>query len=209
MATLQRTFISQEEYLQTERTATVKSEYFNGQMITMTDLNELTSENQGGKYHNVIQENLSRAIDEHLQEQGLGHSFTGDQRIFVAETSYYTYPDLAITVGEPDFSDSQVDTLLNPAVIIEVMSAKSSNYDRGSKFENYRGLESLQEYLVIDSRRFYAELWRKNESGQWVLTDQAQHGSDMLHLKTIDLFILMDDAYEQTEGLPEEEFSIR
>lgn len=207
MANLQRTFISQEEYLQIERTTTVRSEYFNGQLLAMSSLNERVADTVS--VHDAIQANLSRAIQEQLSERGSGQCFTDDQRVFVADKNFYTYPDLALTAGEPQFSDDQVDTLLNPTVLIEVSSAGSSNYDRGSKFENYRSLESLQEYLVVDSRRIYAELWRKNESQHWALVLQAEHGSDMVHLQSIDAYLLIDDVYNQIENLPEEEFTIR
>ncbi len=134
-------YISQEEYLAAERLATNKHEYYNGEIFAMS----------GARIaHNMIFKNTFVDIANKLKGKKC-QPFGSDLRIHIPSNTLYTYPDISIICGEIDTLDDTFDTATNPSVIIEILSESTRNYDKGGKFTLYRAIESLQEYILIDS----------------------------------------------------------
>ena len=154
-------FISQEEYLTTERLALEKHEYFNGKVTKRSSVN---------KFHHWVFNNLFLSIVNHLK----GKKYTpygSDLRIHVYKNSVYTYPDISIVCDKEEFLDDTFDTLTNPTIIIEILSASTKEYDRGSKFKLYREMPSLKEYILVDSESMNIESYTKNDNQTWTLNE--------------------------------------
>ncbi|MCE2412636.1 Uma2 family endonuclease [Candidatus Poribacteria bacterium] len=155
-----QTYLTPEEYIAAERKATLKSEYLSGEIIAMSG---------ASLAHNLITVNTVTQLYNQLTEGGC-RIFTGDMRVGIgAEVSYF-YPDVTVVCDEPSFEDDAFDTLINPQVIIEVLSASTAGYDRGEKFIRYRQLESLQEYLLIAQDQVQVEHYLRQDK-QWVLSE--------------------------------------
>jgi Uma2 family endonuclease len=114
----------------------------------------------------------------------------------VTHTGLYTYPDVAVVCGQPQFTDDEVDTLVNPTFLAEVLSPSTEAYDRGRKAEHYRALESLSEYLLVAQDRMQADLYTRQPDGSWVLREASQ-AEDSLELRSIDCHISMADLYSR------------
>ncbi|WP_254563047.1 Uma2 family endonuclease [Dyadobacter diqingensis] len=184
-------YYSAGEYLELEREAEYKSEYYKGEIFAMAG---------AGHNHNRIVENLSGEC--YIAFKGKScRTYSSDQRIHIPENSLYTYPDLIIVCDKNQYLDDKKDTILNPSVIIEVLSESTEAYDRGQKFHFYRSIPSLSEYVLINSRSLAAEVFRKNEEGFWVLASEAYQLHDTLELATVGLTLSMADIYAQTEDL--------
>ena len=123
----------------------------------------------GTPQHSAITFNVAAALRRQLRGSPC-RGFNGDLRIKVSETGLYTYPDVVVVCGEPQFEDAQVDTLLNPTLIIEVLSRTTEAYDRGKKFAQYRRLETLQEYLLVAQDQPWVERYLRQPDGQWLLS---------------------------------------
>ena len=191
MSTLSKSYLTPEQYLEIERKAEFKSEYFNGEMFAMSGAREP---------HVLISGNAYRELSQQLRKRPC-LAYNADMRIRVSDTGLYTYPDLSVVCGEPQFLDENRETLLNPTVIIEVLSESTEAYDRGQKFELYRSVESLSEYLLISSRRISAELFTRQPDGRWMLT--AKNGlDDSIELQSIGCQLLLADLYEKTTIVP-------
>ena len=182
---------TQEEYLELERAAEYKSEYYRGEIFAMSG---------ASRYHNRITENLSGEIYIALKGKSC-QSFSRDMRVHIPENTLYTYPDLLIVCGKPEFLDNQTDTLLNPSVIIEVLSPSTEGYDQGKKFHLYRSLRMLTEYVLIDSQEVRAEVYRKASNGIWALVSEADDLEGSIEIGHIGLTLKMSDIYAQTEDL--------
>jgi len=157
MSTLAKTYLTPEQYLEMERQAEVKSEYYRGEVFAMSGAQTP---------HIRIVANLMRELGNELGD-GPCEPFSNDMRVCVGPADLYTYPDVIVACGEPRFLDSHVDTLLNPKVIVEVLSESTEAYDRGRKFEMYRSLESLAEYVLISSLRVSVERYTRLPDGSW------------------------------------------
>src|SRR6266404_1708800 len=151
MSSVPKTFLTPEQYLEIERKAEFKSEYFQGEMFAMAGAREA---------HNLIALNLAAALHPQLRARPC-RAYISDMRVRVSATGLYTYPDILVVCGEPQFLDERRDTLLNPNLIVEVLSPSTEAYDRGRKFEHYRSVESLSEYLLVSSERIIAELFTR------------------------------------------------
>lgn len=191
MSTSTGKYYSEQEYLEIERYASYKSEYYNGEIFAMAG---------AGHNHNRIVENLTGEC--YIAFKGKEcRTYSSDQRIHIPETGLYTYPDLLIVCDKNQYLDDKKDTILNPTVIIEVLSESTEAYDRGKKFHFYRSITSLQEYVLINSRSFAAEVFRKNEEGLWVLASEAYSLNNPLEIASVELKLSMTDIYSQTEDL--------
>jgi Uma2 family endonuclease len=152
--------ITPEEYLKIERAAEFKSEYYDGHMFAMS----------GASYaHVVITGNFSRALGNALEARGC---FVGsnDMRVQVSPMMF-TYPDVVVTCGKPLLADSQMDLLTNPSVVVEVLSPSTERDDRGLKLTRYRTIPPLQEYVLVSQEEARVEVFRRQPTGQWLLTD--------------------------------------
>lgn len=175
------------EYLAFERQQTdLRHEYLNGQITAM-----------GGasREHNLIVGNVFASL--HTQLRGRGYEvYSNDMRIHIPATGLYTYPDIAALCGEPMFEGDQFDTLLNPSVIIEVLSASTEAYDRGAKFAHYRSVESLQAYVLIAQDRPHIELFERGTDGRWVLSE-AKGLTGRLELESLGCVLDLSEVYER------------
>jgi Uma2 family endonuclease len=188
MATQPKSFITPEQYLEIERKAEFKSEYLDGEMFAMAGARE---------NHNLLVASLIAALHQQLRTRPC-RVYPSDMRVHVKSTGLCTYPDVSAVCGERRFVDNQTDTLLNPGLIIEVLSPTTEAYDRGRKFEYYQSIESLREYLLVSSDRVRAELYSREPDGRWLLTC-AQRLEDSLTLESVGARIVLSDLYERVE----------
>ena len=161
MSSERKTRLSPEEYLALERKAEVRSEYLDGDMVAMSG---------GSREHNLIVTNLVSEL--RLQLKGRPcEVYPSNMRVKVSATGLYTYPDVVVVCGEPTFEDESVDTLLNPTLIIEVLSDSTEAYDRGGKFAHYRKLASLMEYVLIAQTKPHVEYYVRQPDNRWLLAE--------------------------------------
>jgi Uma2 family endonuclease len=181
-------WITPEEYLEIERTAEFRHEYYNGRMYAMA----------GGWYwHSVISRNLAAALNAALRTRPCIVT-TSDLRINVSQEGLHTYPDIAVVCGEPEFVGGRNDTLANPALIVEVLSPSTETYDRGFKAAQYRTLSSLQEYALIWQTEARVEVFRRREAGRWLLTEFA--GLDAAaNFESIDISVPLAEIYAKVQ----------
>ncbi|MGV3719987.1 MAG: Uma2 family endonuclease [Actinomycetota bacterium] len=151
-------YISPDEYLALERAADQKSEYINGEVFAMS----------GGSFaHSTLCANLILEIGLALKGTPCAVK-TSDLRISIPDAGLYTYPDVSVVCGEPEFSDEFLDTLLNPALLVEVLSPSSEAYDRGVKFAHYQRIASLKEYVLVAQDRVRVERYvREGEAWKY------------------------------------------
>src|SRR5438067_352701 len=137
----QRAWTSAEEYLELEETADYKSEYFDGEVFAMAG---------GTPEHNLIAANLIGELRNQLEETPC-RVYPSDQRVKIPDTGLYTYPDVTVVCADPQFEEPDRRAMLNPTLIVEVLSETTEAYDRGDKFAHYRRLSSLREYVMVAS----------------------------------------------------------
>jgi Uma2 family endonuclease len=180
--------LSVEEYLEMERTSEVRHEYFDGEIFAMVGVTES---------HVLIVTNLVASLGKQLRG-GPFRVYANLMRVQVAETGLYTYPDLVVLCEEPRFlEEERRSTLLNPTLIAEVLSESTEAYERGKKFEHYRTLDSLTEYLLVAQDEPRIEHFTRREDG-WFLT--AARGLDgVLALPTIGCELRLAEVYERVE----------
>ncbi|WP_428658088.1 Uma2 family endonuclease [Runella sp.] len=193
MSAQPQTYYTPEQYLEIERNATYKSEYYRGEIFAMAGATTR---------HNVVKDNLVFNIKLNLRGKPC-RTMSSDQRILTRHTDgLYSYPDIVVVCGKPQFSDLYKDTVMNPLIIVEVLSKSTEGYDRGDKFLFYRQLESLREFVLIDSKKIHAEVYRKNEAGIWFLASEAIDIQGNIYLESVDITLPMEDVYLNTDDLP-------
>ncbi|TMA53915.1 MAG: Uma2 family endonuclease [Deltaproteobacteria bacterium] len=177
-----------QEYLALERKAEHRSEYFAGEIFAMSGASER---------HNLIALNVAASL--HAQFRNRSYKvYASDMRVKVSATGLYTYPDVVALCGEPQFDDEQKDTLLNPTVIIEVLSPSTEAYDRGDKFGHYRKLASLAEYVLISQDKPHVEHYVRQPDNQWLLSE-ASSLQDSVQLPSINCTLVLAEIYEKVE----------
>lgn len=150
--------VSPQDYLALERVAAEKSEYFNGQIYAMAG---------ASPRHTLITANTIACLHAVLKDRPCA-VHTGDLRVKVSPVGLYTYPDVVVVCGRPYFDDEQQDTLLNPTLLVEVLSKSTEAYDRTRKFEHYRWLESFTDYVLISQERALVEHWARRPDNRWL-----------------------------------------
>jgi len=179
--------LTAEEYLAVERKARFKSEFYKGEMFAMAGAD---------KAHNLIVSNVLRVLGNQLLERDC-NLYPSDMRVKVRQLDKYTYPDISVTCGEEIFEDDQVDTLLNPVLIIEVLSDSTEAYDRGMKFEHYQHIGALSEYLLIAQNSCRVEQYMRQHNKKW--TYQEFHSlDDVVALKAIGCVLALKEIYFKT-----------
>lgn len=179
-------FYSVEEYLAQEETAEFRSEYFQGEIFAMTG---------GSANHNRIARNLLIDLSQSFG-QAPCEAFINDMRLLVKDNGLYTYPDLMVVCGQLEFLSGRTDTLTNPALIVEVLSKSTEGYDRGAKFELYRALTSLQDYILVDQYKVHVEHFHRLTDDRWIL-QELKSLSDILQLETISTEIPLEQIYRK------------
>lgn len=178
--------VSPEEYLARERVAETKSEYFAGEIVAMSG---------ASRAHNLIVGNVVAALHGQLRGRPC-ELYPNDMRVGIAPRSAYLYPDAIVVCGKPEFAEERRDTLLNPTLVVEVLSPSTERYDRGKKWEHYRRIDSLREYLLIsqDSRR--VEHYVRQEGGLWLFAE-AGGEEGVLELPAVGGSLALADVFER------------
>jgi Uma2 family endonuclease len=178
--------MTEAEYLAFERTSEIKHEYLDGQIYAMTGASQA---------HNQICFNVGGILYGQLSQKPC-QGYPSDMRVKVQATGLYTYPDLSVVCGDSQLADGEFDTLLNPTLIIEVLSPSTESYDRGKKFQHYRQLESLQDYVLIAQDSPRIERFTRQTDDTWLLTDAV--GMDAaLDLPSIGCTLTLADVYQK------------
>ena len=177
--------ISMAEYLEREAASPEKHEYYKGEVFAMA----------GAKMvHNIISTNLLTSLGRLLKGSKC-RPFNSDQRIHIPRNTLFTYPDLSIVCGKPETLDGDDWNLLNPCVLVEVLSPSTHRYDRGAKFKLYRDIPTLKEYVLVDSGKVHAEIFSLRGYGYWE-PRQYQETDTELYLETLGLTIPFTEIYE-------------
>ena len=183
--------LTQAEYLALERAAEFKSEFFDGEIFAMAG---------GTRWHSLIALNLAAEFRRRIKG-GKCVPYNADLRVKVEATGLLTYPDLTVACGKQRFLDADVDTLLNPTLIAEVLSDSTEAYDRGKKFEHYRQIPSLREYLLVSQREPRIEQFFKDRNGQWFLSEAAGLRTS-LPLPSLGIALVLSKVFAQVKFAP-------
>ncbi len=183
-----KALLTPEEYLAIERAAPYRSEYFRGEMFAMAG---------GTPEHSLIKTNLTSALNGLLKGKPCS-VYDSDLRILVSATGLYTYPDASVACEPLQHVDGRRDTILNPILLVEVLSDGSEAYDRGKKFDHYRSIESLREYIIVSQDRPKVERYARNPDDTWTLTDKAGM-SESLDLIAIQGKLSLADVFDKVE----------
>jgi Uma2 family endonuclease len=178
--------LSPEEYLALERQSEGKHEYLGGEIFAMAG---------ASREHNLIALNIASALLAQLRGRPC-EVYQSEMRIRIDATGLYTYPDIVVVCGERRFDDGELDTLLNPTVIVEVLSPSTEAYDRGKKFAHYPTIESLAEVVLVSQERMEVERYSRLPAGGWVL-QEANRLEDRLPLTAIGCEIALATVYER------------
>ena len=183
-----RKHISPEEYLARERAADFKSEYYLGEMFAMSG---------GSRAYSLIAGNVITSLNIQFKDRSC-EVHGSDMRVKVSETGLYTYPDVSAFCGEGEFEDEHVDTLLNPQLIVEVLSPTTEKYDPLGKFAQYRTIASLQEYVQIAQDRIYMERCRRHDGDEF-LSRICLDMDDIVELESVGVTLLVRDVYARID----------
>ena len=174
------------EYLEIERRADRKSQFFHGEVFSMAG---------ASARHNLIVANAIRALGNALQESTC-RVFASDLRVVIDPDDHYVYPDVVIVCGEPEYLDEASDTLTNPTLIVEVLSESTERYDRGLKFAGYRALPSVQTVMFVSQDRACIEVYSRQPDGRWLLVDSDTCGGQIVHIAPLYLRSALQDIYQ-------------
>ena len=180
---------SPQEYLAMEREAPYKSEYYDGEIFAMAG---------GSRNHNLIVTNLLRKLSALLEERPC-EVYASDMRVKVSQSGLYTYPDVSVMCGKVMMEeDAELDTLLNPILLVEVLSDSTEAYARGEKFAQYRRIESLREYVLISQDQAGVEQFIRQEKGKWLYVEtNSLDATARLHSIEVDLPLA--EVYKKVE----------
>jgi len=177
-----------EEYLALERQAQYKSEYYAGEIFAMAG---------ASRWHNLIVANVVGELRSQLKGRPCT-TYPSDMRLKISPTGLYAYPDVTVVCGEAQFEDTQQDILLNPTLIVEVLSDSTEAYDRGGKFAHYRKLDSLMAYVLITQTKPHIEHYVRQPDNRWLLSE-ADSVHDTIHLPAIDCHLALAEVYDKVD----------
>lgn len=182
------TYLTPEAYLELERKATTKNEYMNGETLAMA----------GASFaHNFITFDTAIHLNNQLMDTECQIASTGDLRVKVVQTASYFYPDIVVVCGEPRAEDNVFDTLLNPTLIVEVLSTSTETYDKNEKFTHYRQIDSLQEYILISQDSVQVLRYRRHEP-EWIPTE-FRTLADVVPLLSIQCELPLQHVYRRVK----------
>jgi Uma2 family endonuclease len=189
MAQLARQLYTPEEYLALEESADHKSEFFRGEIFAMAG---------GSSNHNLITTSTTTELNIALRGKPC-RVYANDMHLLVKRKGLYTYPDVMVVCGKVEFVASRNDTLTNPIVIVEVLSPSTHSYDRVKKFSLYKQLDSLREYILVDSEQVHVtHLRRVENSGQWMI-EMYDDRDTVLRLESLACDIGLTQIYAKAE----------
>ena len=176
------------EYLALDRDSDLRNEYISGEIIAMAGASRVHSLIAGNTYASVHTQLRGKSCEVHQN----------DMRVTTSERAFFAYPDLVVACGDVQLAEGIFDTLINPALVIEVLSKSTERNDRGDKFMRYRAIATLQDYLLVSQNAARIEHYRRAEDDTWVLTDYV--GLDaVLDLPSIGCKLSLADAYERVD----------
>ncbi len=182
-------YISPEEYLAIERDSLERHEYFDGEIFLMAGTSE---------EHANISSNVNISLGTQLKKRSC-KSYQSDLRVHIPATGLYTYPDVIVVCGKPQLlEDDYLDTLLNPDLIVEVLSPSTADYDKGTKFDHYRTIDSLKEYVLVWQDKKRVARFTKQTDGGWTLNDFIGEEAEIV-LSSINCKLLMEDIYDKVD----------
>jgi Uma2 family endonuclease len=188
MSTQPKARLTPEEYLAIERAAEYKNEFFNGEIFAMTG---------ASRQHNQITVNFVRVLGNQLLESPC-NVYASEMRVKAISAQNYMYPDVVVTCGQTFFEDQEMDTLLNPKVLIEVLSPSTAAFDRAEKFAYYKLIESLTDYVLVNQKPYRVEHFVKQEQGRWTYYDFTS-ADEVLRLDSVGCEVLLKDIYLKVE----------
>ncbi|MBF0200959.1 MAG: Uma2 family endonuclease [Desulfamplus sp.] len=184
--------LTPEEYLEYERNSQIKHEYFDGEIFVMVGAK---------RNHNIINANITtNLVNQFRTDDSACRVFSNDMRIKIEKNGKYTYPDVAVACDRIEFEDNEFDILLNPIVIIEILSPSTESYDRGKKFEHYQLIESLKEYILIAQDHCLVEKYVRSNgfSGEWKYT-VFNNTQQIMRIESIKCTLPLSDIYNWVE----------
>jgi Uma2 family endonuclease len=185
--------MSEAEYLEFERASETKHEFLNGEVFDMAGASREHNLIAGSTYASLYSQTLDRNCE----------VYQSDMRLKVKATGLLTYPDITVVCGKPELTTDALDTLVNPQVIIEVLSPTTEAYDRGKKFKHYSQIASLQEYVLISQDTPRIERFLRQEVGKWEYEDvRALEG--IIELSSIEYSLKLADVYKKIVFTDEE-----
>lgn len=188
MSAVPKLRITAAEYLARERAAEFKSEFYDGEIFAMAGASLL---------HNRVSANLSVEIGSQLKK-GPCQSFTGDLKVYVERTGNFFYPDLVVVCGPVEVHDGKTDVIVNPTLLVEVLSPSTESFDRGMKFLNYQRIPSLKEYLIVAQDRPLVQRYVRQDDNGWLLTSFEELDATV-ELKSVPVSISLSDVYDRIE----------
>lgn len=188
MAALPKSTLTPEEYLEIERAAEFRSEFYGGEMFAMSG---------GTSWHNLIVGNIAAELRARFRG-GPCRVYTQDMRVQTDSTGQYTYPDVTAHCSPPQFKDRVRDTLLNPELIVEVLSDSTRPYDHGAKFIRYQGVASLTEYVLVSQHEAVVIRHNRQADGTWLMTF-IHDLQATLDLRSIGVAIPLTEIYLNVE----------
>ncbi|MCI5223298.1 MAG: Uma2 family endonuclease [Candidatus Electrothrix sp. AR4] len=178
--------ISPEEYLTGERAGDIRHEYFAGEVFAMAG---------ASREHNQISTNIVRLLGNQLLEKPCS-VFASDMKVKVKKKKKYSYPDIVVVCEKEEYEDEHNDVLLNPIVLIEILSDSTEAYDRGDKFSHYQDIPSFTEYILVSQYTFKMERFTRQPDKSWVYTIY-QGEEDILSVETIDCELPLTEVYRK------------
>ncbi len=185
---LKSNYYSPEEYLHCEDLATERSEYYDGEIFTMAG---------GTANHNQITLNIGSELHFQLKKKDF-RVYIADMKLWIAQRNAFNYPDVMVIAGTPQFYENRRDIVLNPQMIVEVLSDSTEGYDRGDKFAQYRTLDFLQNYVLVHQNQCHVEHFKKMAKDEWLFTELK--GNDaVLKLTSLNVELNLADIYDKVE----------
>lgn len=183
--------LTEEEYLAFERSSEIKHEYLSGHIYAMVGAT---------REHNLITGNVAGELRARLKGKPC-ETYSNDMRVKIPKTGLYTYPDVVVVCGTPVFTDDRRDTLINPILMVEVLSPSTEAYDRGEKFKHYRSIESFSEYVLIAQDKMEADHFiKKNDI--WIIREVEGE----IRLVTIPVTLTFSEIYDRVQFGTEKKF---
>jgi len=180
--------LTAEQYLFAERQSDTKNEYFDGEIFAMAG---------ASREHNQISANLVRVLGNQLLDKPCS-VYSSDMKVRIEKARKYTYPDLVVACQTERFEDEHRDVLLNPVVILEILSDSTEAYDRGRKFLHYQLLDSLAVYLLVSQDAPRIEMFARQENNAWLYAEF--HGLDaVVEIESIGCSLRLDDVYRKVD----------
>ena len=178
--------VSPTEYLVRERAAEYRSEYVDGEVCMMTG---------ASRKHSLVTLNVGRSLADQLRGRPC-ETYLNDMRVKVARTGAYVYPDVLVSCGSAEVEDEHDDTLLNPTLLVEVLSPSTEAFDRGRKWEHYRRLPTLMDYLLVAQDRPRVERYTREGDGLWLFSET--NGLDgVVSIDSVGCTLALRDVYER------------